>query len=81
MDGTETRLTQSATLHQQGPYADCTPGYGLTPNTRVVYDCYTVNSHNNTWTHVTAYYSNLVLKGWIWDEKLPGYGSSVECPW
>ncbi|MFE4173863.1 SH3 domain-containing protein [Streptomyces sp. NPDC056909] len=81
VDGTETRLTQSATLHQRGPYSDCTPGYSLTPGTRVVYDCFTSNSYENTWTHVTAYYSNLVLKGWIWDAKLPGGGSYVECPW
>ncbi|MFE4533872.1 hypothetical protein ACFRKB_02230 [Streptomyces scopuliridis] len=66
-------------LHQKGPYADCLPGYSLTKQTKLVYDCYTSNIHQNTWTHVTAYYSNLVLEGWIWDDKLPDGGSFTKC--
>lgn len=74
--------TQAVVLHQQGPYGDCLPGYTIGGSSnKLVYDCWTENSYGNTWTHLTAYYSNQVYEGWIWDAKLPNGGSSMKCDW
>lgn len=80
LDGSVTYPKSSApVLHQAGPYGDCTPGYTLSGQTKLVYDCTTTNLYGHRWTHVTAYYGSQVLKGWIYNNSLP-FESQWECP-
>ncbi|MBB5805251.1 hypothetical protein F4560_005019 [Saccharothrix ecbatanensis] len=58
-------------MRSRGPYGDCS----IDSSTRLHYHCYTTNDYGNTWTWVRVVGQDIA--GWVWDENLQGYGSSV----
>ncbi|MGW4112139.1 hypothetical protein ACWEFJ_14795 [Actinosynnema sp. NPDC004786] len=67
----------SVPVRSSGPYADCSIDGYIDSSTRLHYHCYTTNDVGNTWTWVRVVGGDIA--GWVWDENLQGYGSSVRC--
>lgn len=76
-DGRTGKTTARAAVHT-GPYGDCTVKAYLPIDTKVIFDCYTVNDYGNTWTWVRDPQGASI--GWVYDAYLSSGGSNKLCP-
>ncbi|SBT49385.1 hypothetical protein [Micromonospora narathiwatensis] len=60
-----------------GPYPDCLIDGYVMLGTNLAYHCYVVTDFGSTWTWVRI--PGTSIAGWVWDDNLVGYGSSVRC--
>ncbi|MFF0450203.1 hypothetical protein ACFYT4_28090 [Streptomyces sp. NPDC004609] len=57
---------------RMGPYGECRSVGSYSAGQAVTVNCYTTNSHGNTWSYIRGY-------GWIWDDHLRYRGANNRC--